>query len=372
MADPARPSGDRRTLLVLEFAPMPDPGLRENLVERARQLGLALNLQAAGPRPFAFAELAQPEPALVRDLQTLPAVRRAWCQSLPWILAGRHWQAENTRIPVGPHTVGGGDLLLLAGPCSVESQGQILGLAGRLAAAGAHLLRGGAFKPRSNPYSFQGLRHEGLALLQQASRASGLPVITEVMSVRDLDAVAAVADVIQVGARLCQHFELLHELGHIGRPVLLKRGFGTTLEELLLAAEHIMAHGNAQVMLCERGIRTFEPAARFTFDLNAIPILKQWSHLPVIADPSHATGDARWVAAVARGAAAAGADGLILEVHEQPAQALSDGSQSLTPDAFARLRTELAALCTALGRRLPEPARGAPTPERYLAGGVTP
>lgn len=373
MAASHTPSGTpRRTLLVLEFAPMPDPELRERLVERAGRLGLALNLQAGGPRPFAFAALDQPDARLVRDLQALPAVSRAWCQDLPWILAGRDWQREDTRITVGPVTFGDGGLVLMAGPCSVESQGQILGLARRLADGGAHLLRGGAFKPRSNPYSFQGLRHEGLELLRQARSASGLPVITEVMSLRDLDAVAAVADVIQVGARLCQHFELLHELGRIDRPVLLKRGFGTTLEELLLAAEHILAHGNARVMLCERGIRTFETAARYTFDLNAIPILKQWTHLPVVADPSHATGEARWVGAVARGAVAAGADGLMLEVHDQPGSALSDGSQSLTPQAFADLRAELDRLCPALGRHLPVLPSGAPRPERFLAGSLQP
>ena len=369
MADrPASSQGARRTLLVLEFVPMPDPELRDRLLERARQLGLDLQLHFQGARPFAFAELAQADTRLVRELAALTGIRRAWTQSLPWILAGRDWQSEDTRIPVGRITFGGDQLVLMAGPCSVESAPQILELSSLLAREGAHILRGGAFKPRSNPYSFQGLRHEGLTLLRQASQVSGLPVVTEVMSIADLDAVAAVADVIQVGARLCQHFELLHELGRIQRPVLLKRGFGTTLEELLLAAEHIMAHGNPRVMLCERGIRTFETAARYTFDLNAIPILKQWSHLPVIADPSHATGNARWVGAVARAAVAAGADGLMLEVHERPDTALSDGEQSLTPAAFSGLRRELEALCEPLGRRMAPVGQGAPGPERYLAG----
>ncbi len=344
-------------LLVLQFARNVSREAIAVLGERSR--GQGLDLRVPPGTGMAFARLPFPAAGLLKDLQANSSIARAWVQQVPWILAGRDWQEEDTCIEVRGRRIGGGGLSLIAGPCSVESATQLSHMAHVVGEAGADFLRAGAFKPRSNPYDFQGLRKKGLEYLRETSRESGLPVITEVMSVADLDAVAEHCDVIQVGARLCQHFDLLHELGRIGKPVLLKRGFGSTLDELLLAAEHILSSGNPRVMLCERGIRSFEHAARFTFDLNAIPILKSLTHLPVVADPSHATGDRRFVPAVARGAVAAGADALMVEVHADPEEAFSDGAQSLEPAAFRALVNDLELLLPALGR---PPLRGKRTP----------
>jgi 3-deoxy-7-phosphoheptulonate synthase len=240
----------------------------------------------------------------------------------------------------------------MAGPCSVESERQIMETAEGVAAAGARMLRGGAFKPRTSPYDFQGMELEGLKLLRKAKQATGLAIITEVMSDSDVGMVAEYTDVMQVGARNMQNFALLKSLGGCGRPVLLKRGMSSTIKELLMSAEYVVAHGNPNVLLCERGIRTFETATRFTLDLNAVPVLKKLCHLPVVVDPSHGTGHWDLVAPMAKGAVACGADGLIIEVHPRPEEALSDGPQSLKPSKFAQLMRELRPVAEAVGRGL--------------------
>jgi len=248
---------------------------------------------------------------------------------------------ERTVVKVGRVTVGAGKAVVIAGPCSVESREQVMEVAEAVKEAGAHMLRGGAFKPRTSPYSFQGLGEEGLKYLREAGDAFGLPVVTEVLDPRHVSLVAEYADVLQIGARNMQNFPLLREVGKAGKPVLLKRGFGSTVEELLNAAEYILLEGNDQVMLCERGIRTFERATRFTLDIAAVPVLKELTHLPIIVDPSHAAGKRSLVPPLAKAALAAGADGIMVEVHPKPEEALSDGPQSLTPSEFAALMREL-------------------------------
>ena len=252
----------------------------------------------------------------------------------PYKNANRKFHPENTVIEVGNVKIGGGKLAVIAGPCSVESEEQIIATARAVKAAGATLLRGGAFKPRTSPYAFQGLRADGIELLLEAKRETGLPIVTEIMSLAHYDLFAEV-DVIQVGARNMQNFELLKALGHSDKPILLKRGLANTLEELLMSAEYIMAGGNSKVMLCERGIRTFETMTRNTLDISAVPLLKEKSHLPIVVDPSHACGISSLVGSMSMSAVVAGADALIIEVHNDPKNALSDGAQSLTPQAFA-------------------------------------
>jgi 3-deoxy-7-phosphoheptulonate synthase len=260
-----------------------------------------------------------------------------------------------TVLRIAGETIGGPAFTVIAGPCSVEGREMLLQSAALVRASGARLLRGGAFKPRTSPYVFRGLGAAALEMLAEAREATGLPIVTELMDARDIDAVDAVADVIQIGARNMQNFSLLAAVGERGTPVLLKRGMSATVSELLLAAEHIMAHGNSQVILCERGIRTFETSTRNTLDISAIPVLKRETHLPVIVDPSHAAGRADLVPALAAAAVAVGADGLIVEVHPDPATALSDGAQSLTFDAFAEMMRVLSPLVEVCGRQLEIP-----------------
>lgn len=274
----------------------------------------------------------------------LPGVRRVFQQRDSFVLAGRAWQAFDTVLEAKGHRLGGGELQLIAGPCSVESRQQMLETAMAVAEAGAGWLRGGAYKPRTSPYQFQGLGDKGLDFLREAADAAGLAVISEVLDVRDLPRMRERCDVIQVGSRNAQNLPLLKELGRCGLPVLLKRGFGCTVEETVLAAEYVMSHGNPKVALCERGIRSFETATRFTFDVNALPWLKGHCHLPVVADPSHATGQAALVPAVAMAAVAAGADALMLEVHPSPSRSASDAEQALTLEAFARVAGRARAL----------------------------
>lgn len=259
----------------------------------------------------------------------------------PYKLVSREMKPEKTIVRIGSVAVGADRPVIIAGPCAVESERQLLETARAVKQAGAHILRGGAFKPRTSPYAFQGLEEEGLKLLARAREVTGLPVVTEVLDTRDVELVASYADVIQVGARNMQNFRLLREVGHAGKPVLLKRGLAATIEEWLMAAEYIAATGNDQIILCERGIRTYEPALRNTLDISAIPLVRQLSHLPVIVDPSHATGNRRLVTPLARAAVAAGADGVMVEVHPDPANALCDGPQSLTPAMFAELVHEI-------------------------------
>ena len=267
---------------------------------------------------------------LLRALDIVEDVKRV---QEPYMNANRKFHEEDSVIPVGNTQVGGGVFSVIAGPCSIESEEQVCLIAAAVKASGATMLRGGAFKPRTSPYAFQGLRGHGLELLLEAKRLTGLPVVTEIMDLSQLPLFDEV-DVIQVGARNKQNFELLKELGHTGKPILIKRGLANTLQELLMSAEYVMAGGNEKVILCERGIRTFETATRNTLDLSAVPMLKKLTHLPVIVDPSHATGISWMVKPMALAATAAGADGLMIEVHNDPKRALCDGAQSLTPEAF--------------------------------------
>ncbi|MBE6936570.1 MAG: 3-deoxy-7-phosphoheptulonate synthase [Ruminococcaceae bacterium] len=274
---------------------------------------------------------------MIKALEIVENVQRI---QEPYKNANRMFHEDDTVIEVGGAKIGGGNFLAIAGPCSVETEEQIIEVALAVKAAGAGMLRGGAFKPRTSPYSFQGLGPEGIRLLVEAKKASGLPIVTEIMDLSQLKYFDDV-DVIQIGARNMQNFELLKEMGHTGKPILLKRGLSSTLEELLMSAEYIMAGGNEQVILCERGIRTFETYTRNTLDVSAIPVLKGRTHLPIILDPSHGTGVAKYVKPMSMAAAAAGADGLIIEVHNNPARALCDGPQSLTPDAFRKLMQDV-------------------------------
>ena len=284
--------------------------------------------------------------------EVLSGVERVMRVLHPFKLAGRDFHPENTAFRLNGMTVGGHELVVIAGPCAVESREQILETAEVVKAAGAKILRGGAFKPRTSPYSFQGLGEYGLKLLAEARQATGLLIATEVVSTRDVPLVAEYADILQIGARNMQNYALLHAVGEARRPVLLKRGLMSTIEELLMAAEYILSHGNNRVMLCERGIRTFEKYTRNTLDINAVPALKQLSHLPVIVDPSHGTGKWDLVHPVSMAAIAAGADGLIIEVHPHPEDALSDGAQSLRPENFARLMDDLRQLAPVVRRSL--------------------
>jgi 3-deoxy-7-phosphoheptulonate synthase len=265
-------------------------------------------------------------------------------------LVGREGRTENTVFEVGGVRIGGPDIVVMAGPCSVESEEQLLATADAVKRAGAKMLRGGAFKPRTSPYSFRGLQEEGLKILAEARRRTGLPVVTEAMDTRHLETVCAHADMIQIGSRNMQNYTLLEEVGKLRMPVLLKRGFSATIEEFLLAAEYIASGGNSRIVLCERGIRTFETSTRNTLDLSAVPLLKRWTHLPVIVDPSHGTGLWWLVPPMTRAAVAVGADGLLIEVHVKPQEALSDGEQSLLPETFERMMNDIRPLALAVGR----------------------
>jgi len=279
--------------------------------------------------------------ACLESLEAAPGVESAVRISAPYKFVSREFKKERTTIPVNGVEVGGSEFAIMAGPCSVESEKQIMETAEAVAATGAKILRGGAFKPRTSPYDFQGLELEGLKLLAKARQATGLAIVTEVMSEQDVEVVAEHANIMQVGARNMQNFMLLKALGECPRPVLLKRGMSSTIMELLMSAEYITAHGNPNIMLCERGIRTFETATRNTMDIAAVPLLNELTHLPVIVDPSHATGKRSLVPALARAAVAVGADGLLIEVHPFPEKAFSDGAQSLTLDQFRALTNDL-------------------------------
>jgi 3-deoxy-7-phosphoheptulonate synthase len=286
----------------------------------------------------------------LRALESLECVESVTPILQPFKLASREVKRTNTQIRAGDAVIGGRAIVVMAGPCSVESRWQVLEVAARVKAAGARVLRGGAFKPRTSPYAFQGLEEEGLKLLAEARRETGLPVITEVMQPEKVDVVAEHADILQIGARNVQNFSLLRRVGETGKPVLLKRGMSTTIQEWLLSAEYVLSGGNPNVILCERGIRTFENATRFTLDLNAVPVLKKLTHLPVVVDPSHGTGHWEYVEAMAMAGVAAGADGLIIEVHPKPEEALSDGPQSLKPDRFDALMAKVRKVAQAVDR----------------------
>ena len=279
--------------------------------------------------------------ACMESVESMPQVEKVVRISAPYKFVSKQFRAGKTRVRVNGTEIGGDEFVVMAGPCSVESEAQIMRAAEGVATAGAKILRGGAFKPRTSPYDFQGMEEEGLKLLQKAKKATGLAIITEVMSDRDVDLIAQYADIMQVGARNMQNFILLKALGKCGRPVLLKRGMSGTLKELLMSAEYIVAHGNSDVILCERGIRTFETETRNTCDIAAIPALNELTHFPVILDPSHATGKRSLVPAVSRAGVAIGADGLIVEVHPAPEKAISDGAQSLDLPQFQKMMKDL-------------------------------
>jgi len=281
---------------------------------------------------------------LLSSLEIVASVKRV---SEPFKQANRKFHPVDSIIQAGDVKLGGGHFAMIAGPCSVESEEQIIEVATAVKASGAHILRGGAFKPRTSPYAFQGLKDEGIRLLLLAKKATGLPIITEIMNIRSLDLFEDV-DIIQVGARNMQNFDLLQELGKTQKPILLKRGLSNTLQELLMSAEYIMSEGNENIILCERGIRTFETYTRNTLDLSAVPVLHELTHLPVVIDPSHATGKAALVPSMAMAAAACGADGIMVEVHNNPSRALCDGAQSLTPEQFSELNRKVLKIREAL------------------------
>jgi 3-deoxy-7-phosphoheptulonate synthase len=299
-------------------------------------------------------------------VESLPGVAEIIHVSKPYKQVSREWREQNTVVTIAPGvSFGGSEVAIIAGPCSVESEEQIVEAAKAVRAAGATALRGGAFKPRSSPYSFQGLGKRGLELLALARRETGLPIVTEALDEEGAHVVAEVADCIQIGARNMQNYSLLRAVGKIDKPILLKRGMAATITDLLMSAEYILAEGNGQVILCERGIRSFDTSTRNLFDVTAIPIVQRLSHLPMIADPSHGTGLRDKVIPMARAAVAAGADGILVEVHPNPDRALSDGGQSLYPDQFARLVNELRAISTAIGRDLAAPP---PMPRQAARG----
>jgi 3-deoxy-7-phosphoheptulonate synthase len=309
-----------------------------------------------GAERMAIGTFGSTSRAAAEAVESLPGVAEVVPVSRPFKLASREVIPEDSVVHIGPVPVGGAaGLAVMAGPCSIESRDQVLATARAVRAAGATVLRGGAFKPRSSPYTFRGLGADGLELLAEARAETGLAIVTEVLSPGDVDAVARVADCLQIGARNMQNYALLDAVGEQPKPVLLKRGMSATIEELLLSAEYVLARGNRNVILCERGIRTFEKYTRNTFDVSALPLLKRLTHLPVVADPSHGTGKWYLVAPVALSAVAAGADGLLIEVHPSPDHALSDGFQSLTFENFAALMSKVAAVASAVGRSVGAP-----------------
>lgn len=297
--------------------------------------------------------VGQTYPELRDTLELLPGVDEVIPISKPYKLSSREFQPENTTVKVGDVVLGGDKLAIIAGPCAVESERQILDTAKAVRAAGACILRGGAFKPSTSPYQFRGLGKQGLEMLAMARAETGLPFITEVLTPQDVELVAKYADILQIGARNMQNFNLLDEVGKVNKPVMLKRGMSATIQEWLLSAEYILSQGNRQLILCERGIRTFETYTRNTLDISAIPIIKKLSHLPIIGDPSHGTGKWYLVAPLALAAVAAGADGLMIEVHPNPDQALKDGAQSLTFENFEQLMQQVAPVAASVGRRMP-------------------
>ncbi len=323
----------------------------EAVAQHIREAGLRSSI-SKGEERAVIGILGSPYPELKDALEALSGVDQVLVVSRPFKLASREFHPDDTVVKVGGVTIGGAEVVVMAGPCSVESREQLLSTARAVKAAGATILRGGAFKPRTSPYKFRGLGEEGLKLLAEAREETGLPVVTEVMSERDVELVARYADILQLGARNMQNFILLDELGKASKPVLLKRGLSATIEEWLLAADYVLQHGNSQVILCERGIRTYETYTRNPFDLSAIPLVHKLSHLPVIADPSHGTGKWYLVQSMALASAAAGADGLMIEVHPSPDHALSDGAQSLTFENFKLLMGSVRPVVAAVGRKM--------------------
>ena len=326
------------------------PSQLTNVVARIEQMGSQAHISKGDERTI-VGIIGNGRPIDAERLEAMAGVENTTPVTRPFKRASREFHPEDTLVKVGDTVVGGERIVLIAGPCAVESQEQMSEIGQAVKASGAQMIRGGAFKPRTSPYSFQGMGEDGLKILARVREETGLPIVTEVVQPELVPLVTSYADVVQIGARNMQNFALLHAVGQAQRPVLLKRGMMSTMEELLMAAEYILSHGNDRVILCERGIRTFEPYTRNTLDINAIPLLKSLTHLPVIADPSHGTGKWELVEPISRAAIAAGADGLIVEVHNHPEEAVSDGSQSLLPKRFEHLRASVAAVATAVGRQ---------------------
>lgn len=324
-----------------------------DVIERVRGAGFGVHLSRGEERTIIGAIGGDRRVLSDLNLEALPGVERITPISKPYKLASRDFHPVDTVIQIGNATVGGTDLWVTAGPCSVEGRELLLESARLVKEGGAHALRAGAFKPRSSPYSFQGLGETGLQYLAEAREQTGLPIVTEVMDTRDVELVASYADVLQIGTRNMQNFSLLKAVGQTNKPVLLKRGMSATIEEWLMAAEYIMSEGNHNVILCERGIRTFETATRNTLDLSAVVVAKSLTHLPVVVDPSHGVGKRDFVVAMARAAVAAGADGILVEVHQRPDEAKSDAAQTIGPEAFHQMMHEIAAIAEVLGRRVP-------------------
>ena len=327
--------------MIISMKPHATQAEIDHVCERIREYGYRVHSIAGEERCVIGVVGVGDVTACLESLEATPGVERAVRISAPYKFVSKEFRKERTEMTINGVELGGDSFVVMAGPCSVESERQIMQTAEAVAAAGAKILRGGAFKPRTSPYDFQGMEEEGLKLLAKAREATGLAIITEVMSDRDVELVAEYADIMQVGARNMQNFSLLKTLGKCGRPVMLKRGMSSTIKELLMSAEYVTAHGNPNVLLCERGIRTFETATRNTCDIAAVPVLNELTHLPVILDPSHATGKRSLVPALCRAGVAIGADGLIVEVHPQPEKAVSDGAQSLTLEQFAAMMREL-------------------------------
>jgi len=327
------------------------PQQAEAVIAKVKSVGLSVHF-SQGVEATVIGAIGETHNIPVEQFEGLEGVETVKRITQPFKLASRQFHPEDSVFPLDGFQIGGDEIAIIAGPCSVESRSQLLETAQAVRAAGAHALRGGVFKPRTSPYSFQGLGEQGLEFLAEAREKTGMPVVVEIMSQTQLEIMLKYVDVLQLGARNMQNYNLLRAIGETRKSVLLKRGLSATIEELLMSAEYILSGGNRQVILCERGIRTYETATRNTTDINAIPVLKNLTHLPVILDPSHSTGHAGYVASIARAAVAAGADGLIIEVHPDPAHALSDGLQSLRPEKFAELVKQVRAIAEAIGRRL--------------------
>ena len=338
--------------MIIVMAPDATPEEMEKVENTIRELGYTPHAIVGVERKVIGAVGDERGKDRLQSIETMGGVESVFPILKPYKLASREVKSINSVIQVGGVSIGGPAIAIIAGPCSVESKEQICTTAKLVKSSGASFLRGGAYKPRTSPYSFQGMEEDGLKLLAAAREVSGLPIVTEVMNPREIDLVAKYADVIQVGARNMQNFSLLKELGRVDKPILLKRGMMNTIKEFLMSAEYVLSEGNHQVILCERGIRTFETATRNTLDISCIPVLKKETHLPIIIDPSHATGHWDMVESMSRASIAAGADGLIIEVHPDPGKAFSDGPQSLKPEKFDRLMENLRPFAELMGRTL--------------------
>ena len=337
--------------MVIVLKPNATQEEKDHLIERLESLGLGVHISVGNERTIIGA-IGDDRILQAHPVDAFPGVERAMPILQPFKLVSRDFKSDDTTIEIDGVTIGGREVVTVAGPCSVENRDGLIEIAKKIKEAGASMLRGGAFKPRTSPYSFQGLGEEGLKYLQEAREITGLPIVTEVMDTRDIEVVENYTDIFQIGTRNMQNFNLLKAVGEASKPVLLKRGLSATIKEFLMSAEYIASEGNYNIILCERGIRTFETETRNTLDLSAVPVIKSLSHLPVVIDPSHATGKWDLVAPMAKASVAAGADGLMIEVHTDPENALSDGPQTLKADYFIELMKELRLVAQAVGREM--------------------